>query len=123
AFGNDSKLVGYRETKAQTGNIDIAINGWSFEDFTTFTKDQQSQLLRESKAKISSLLGISPSVFMPPYEKTNDDTFYAMVDDNIRIISSSSTLKIPQNLTEKIQSYPTSVFSGVLSQSTNQSML
>jgi hypothetical protein len=60
---------------------------------------------------------------MPPYEKTNDDTFYAMADDNIRIISSSSTLKIPQNLTEKIQSYPTTVFSGVLSQSTNQSML
>ncbi|MGI0017329.1 MAG: polysaccharide deacetylase family protein, partial [Nitrosotalea sp.] len=123
AFGNDSKLVSYLESKTQTGNIDIAINGWSFEDFTTFTKDQQSQLLQESKAKISSLLGISPLVFMPPYEKTNDDTFYAMVDNNIRIISSSSTLKIPQNLTEKIQSYPTSVFSGVLSQNTNQSML
>ncbi|HEX5457066.1 MAG TPA: polysaccharide deacetylase family protein, partial [Candidatus Nitrosotalea sp.] len=123
AFGSDSMILDYLKSKTQTGNIDIAINGWSFEDFTTFSENQQSQLLQQSKVKMSSLLGINPSVFIPPYGKTNDDTFYAMSNDSISVISGSSILKIPQNLTEKIHSYPTNVFAGVLSQNTNQSML
>jgi peptidoglycan/xylan/chitin deacetylase (PgdA/CDA1 family) len=123
AFGNDSKLVGYLKSKTQAGNMDIAINGWSFEDFTTFTKDQQSQILQESKAKISSVLDVTPTVFMPPYEKTDNDTFYAMAQNGIQVISSNSALKIPSDLAEKIHSYPANVFSGVLAQNTNQSML
>ena len=122
AFGNDSKFVNYLESKTQQGNIDVAINGWSFEDFTTLTKDQQSELLHDAKAKLSSLLGISPSVFIPPYEKTNDDTFYAMSDNSIQIMSSSSP-KIPSNFTEKIHNYPATVFPGVLSQNTDQNTL
>lgn len=123
AFGNDSKIVSYLESKTQTGNIDIAVNGWSFEDFTTLSLDQQSQLLQQSKVKISGLLGISPSVFMPPYGKTNDDTLYAMSNDTINTISSNVALPIPQDLAGKIHSYPANVFAGVLAQSTNQSML
>ncbi|MGI0065608.1 MAG: polysaccharide deacetylase family protein [Nitrosotalea sp.] len=120
-FGNDSNLVNYLKSKSQDGNIDAAINGWSFEDFTAFTKDQQSNLLEQSKAKISSLLGITPTVFMPPYEKTNNDTLYAMASSNIGITSASPGIKIPQNL--KIINYPTNVFAGVLAQDTNRSML
>ncbi len=123
AFGNDSKLVNYLKSKTPDGNIDVAINGWSFEDFTTFTKDQQSSLLEQSKAKMSSLLGVTPTVFMPPYEKTNSGTLYAMSSNNIGIISSSPALSIPQNLTGTIHSYPANVFAGVLAQNTNQSML
>jgi peptidoglycan/xylan/chitin deacetylase (PgdA/CDA1 family) len=123
AFGNDSKLVSYLKSKIQTSDMDMAINGWSFEDFTTFNRDQQSQLLQESQTKISSLLGTSPSVFIPPYGRTNDDTFYAMTYNNIDTISGSSALKIPSDLAEKIHSYPANIFSGVLAQNTNQSML
>ncbi len=122
-FGNDSKLVDYLKSKTPDGNIDVAINGWSFEDFTTFTKDQQSSLLEQSKAKMASLLGVTPTVFMPPYEKTNNDTLYAMSSNGIEIISSSPALKIPQDLTGTIHSYPANVFAGVLAQDTNQSML
>ncbi len=121
-FGNDSKLVDYLKSKISDGNIDVAINGWSFEDFTTFTKDQQSSLLEQSKTKMSSLLGVTPTVFMPPYEKTNNDTLYAMSSDNIGIISGSPALKIPQDL-GTIHNYPANVFAGVLAQDTNQSML
>ncbi|MGI0063109.1 MAG: polysaccharide deacetylase family protein, partial [Nitrosotalea sp.] len=123
AFGNDSKLVNYLKSKTPDGNIDVAINGWSFEDFTTFTKDQQSGLLEQSKTKMSSILGITPTVFMPPYEKTNSDTLYAMSSNDIGIISGSPALKIPQNLTGTIHNYPANVFAGVLAQGTNQSML
>ncbi|WP_394352663.1 polysaccharide deacetylase family protein, partial [Candidatus Nitrosotalea sp. FS] len=52
--------------------MDIAINGWSFEDYTTLTKDQQSNLLQQSKTKISNMLGATPTVFIPPYGKTDN---------------------------------------------------
>ncbi len=122
AFGNDSKLVDYLKSKIPDGNIDVAINGWSFEDFTIFTKDQQSSLLEQSKTKMSNTLGVTPTVFMPPYEKTNNDTLYAMSSNNIGTISGSPALKIPQDL-GTIHSYPANVFAGVLAQDTNQSML
>lgn len=122
AFGNDSKLVNYLKSKTLDGDIDVAINGWSFEDFTTFTKDQQSSLLEQSKTKMSSLLGVTPTVFMPPYEKANNDTLYAMSANNIGVISGSPALKIPQDL-GTIHNYPANVFAGVLAQNTNQSML
>ena len=122
AFGSDSKLVNYLESKTQEGNVDVAINGWSFEDFTTLSKDQQSGLLHDSKTKLSSVLGISPSVFIPPYEKTNDNTFYSMADNSIYTLSSTSP-KISSNFTEKIHNYPPTVFPGVLEQNTNQSEL
>ena len=120
AFGNDTKLVDY--LKSKTSNLDIAINGWSFEDYTTLTEDQQANLLQQSETKISSILGVTPAVFIPPYGKTNNDTLYAASSNNIRIISGSSVIT-PLDLTENIHSYPANIFSGVLAQDTNQSML
>ncbi len=122
AFGNDSMLVNYLKSKIPDGNIDIAINGWSFEDFTALTKDQQSNLLQQSKTKISNLLSVAPAVFLPPYEKANSDTLYSMASNDMTITSASPTLKIPSDL-DKIHNYPANIFSGVLAQNTNQSML
>ncbi len=120
AFGNDTKLVNY--LKSKTGSLDIAIGGWSFEDYTTLTKDQQSVLLQQSKTKISNMLGATPTVFIPPYGKTNNDTLYAAASNNIKIIS-GTPLVISSDLSENISSYPANIFSGVLAQNTNQSML
>jgi len=120
AFGNDTKLVNY--LKSKTSNLDIATSGWSFEDYTTLTKDQQSNLLQQSKTKMSNILGVTPTVFIPPYEKTNNDTLYAASNNDIRIIS-GGPITIPPDLAESIYSYPANIFSGVLAQDTNQSML
>jgi len=120
AFGNDTKLVNY--LKSKTGNRDIAIGGWSFEDYTTLTKDQQLVLLQQSKTEISNMLGVTPTVFIPPYGKTNNDTLYAASSNNIKIIS-GTPLVISSDLSENISSYPANIFSGVLAQNTNQSML
>jgi hypothetical protein len=120
AFGNDTKLVNY--LKSKTGNLDIAIGGWSFEDYTTLTKDQQSDLFQQSKTKISNMLGVTPTVFIPPYGKTDNATLDAASSNNIRIISGSS-LSISPALAVNISSYPANIFSGVIAQDTNQSML
>ncbi|SHO47539.1 conserved exported hypothetical protein [Nitrosotalea sinensis] len=119
-FGNDTKIISYLKSETNTGNIDAAINGWNFEDFTTLTKNQQTDLLRESRSKISHIIGISPIVFIPPYGKANNDTLYAMGDNNVTVISGSE-LQIPQDLAGKISSYPTSVFPNIVTQNNNQS--
>ncbi|MDE1843118.1 MAG: polysaccharide deacetylase family protein [Thaumarchaeota archaeon] len=121
-FGNDTKIVSYLKSETYTGNIDTAINGWNFEDFTTLTKNQQADLLQESRSKISNITGINPIVFIPPYGKANNDTLHAMADNNITIISGSE-LQIPQDLVDKVSSYPASVFPSILTQDINQSMV
>ena len=110
AFGNDSKLTDDIKSKINTGKIDIAINGWNFEDFTTDTEYQQVQLLEKSKDKISTIFGVTPSIFIPPYGKANNDTFYAMINNDIYFISGNSDTRSPSALVGKIHSYPPTVY-------------
>ena len=110
AFGNDAKLTDNIKSKIDTGKIDVAINGWSFEDFTTDTEYQQVQLLEQSKNKISTIFGTTPSIFIPPYGKSNNDTFYAMINNDIYFISGNADTNTPLALVGKIHSYPPTVF-------------
>ena len=123
AFGNDTILTDYIKSKIKTGLIDVAINGWSFEDFTTFNKSEQVQLLEQSKNKISSTLDTVPSVFIPPYGKSNNDTFYAMIDNDLHFISGNTDTQVPSTLAGEIQSYPPTIFTDTIQRyNTNQSM-
>ena len=90
-FGNDAKLVDYIKNSLQENekSIEIANNGWSYEDFTSLTKDEQSSLIKQSNDKITSVLGKAPTVFIPPLEKFNDGTISALIENDIRYISSS----------------------------------
>ncbi len=122
-FGDDAKLVSYLKSKTDIGMTDIATNGWSFEDFTTYTRDKQSSLLQESKTKISTALDVTPTIFIPPYGKVNNDTIYAVSSNNITTISSGSGIMIPQDFADKISNYPANVFVGALMQNSNQSTI
>ena len=90
-FGNDVKLVDYIKNSLQENDqlIEIANNGWSYEDFTSLTKDEQSSLIKQSNDKITSILGKAPTVFIPPLEKFNDGTISALIENDIKYISSS----------------------------------
>ncbi|WP_133121014.1 polysaccharide deacetylase family protein [Candidatus Nitrosotalea bavarica] len=123
AFGNDTTLTEYIKSKIKTGRIDVGINGWSFEDFTTVTKSEQSQLLEQSKSRISAILNIIPSVFIPPYGESNNDTFYSMIDNDLHFISGNADTQIPPTLAGEIHSYPPTVFTDTIQQyNANQSM-
>jgi len=90
-FGNDVKLVDYiKNTLEKDGQlIEIANNGWEYEDFTDLTSEEQSSLIKQSNDQISSVLDTAPVVFIPPYEKFNDATILALHENNISHISSS----------------------------------
>ncbi|HJT09512.1 MAG TPA: polysaccharide deacetylase family protein, partial [Candidatus Nitrosotalea sp.] len=113
-FGNDSKLIGdiKDQTSSDSSAIDIGINGWSFEDFTLYDKAHQSALLRQAKDKLFSVLGVVPTVFVPPYGKINQDTFYAMQDNGISYVTDTSSVNIPEDLSGKTHSIPATIFTG-----------
>ena len=110
-FGNDSKLVNYVKNQASQSN-DIGINGWGFEDFTTFNETQQESLLEQSKSKLLSVIGVSPSIFVPPYGKVNQDTFQAMENNGIHYITGTTYVAPPMDLADKIHNIPATVFTG-----------
>ena len=90
-FGNDAKLVDYIKNSLQENekSIEIANNGWNYEDFTSFTKEEQSSLIKQSNDQITSSLGKTPTVFIPPFENFNDGTISALIENDIKYISSS----------------------------------
>jgi peptidoglycan/xylan/chitin deacetylase (PgdA/CDA1 family) len=112
-FGNDSKLVNDIRTQVNAnGGLEVAINGWSFEDFTLYNETYQKVLLEQSKSKLGTVLGTTPVVFVPPYGKANADTFYAMQDSGIDYISASADVMPPTNLLGTMHSFPATVFTG-----------
>jgi len=90
-FGNDVKLVDYiKNTLEKNGQlIEIANNGWGYEDFTDFTSEEQSSLIKQSNEQILSVLDTAPAVFIPPYENFNAATILALRENNISYISST----------------------------------
>jgi hypothetical protein len=92
--------------------FDIGINGWSFEDFTLYDASHQVLLLNQSKSKISSILGITPTIFIPPYGRVNQDTFSAMQDNGIYYVATTSDIVPPETISDKIYSIPVTVFAG-----------
>lgn len=114
AFGNDSKLIGSikNEVNPDNGLLDIGINGWNFEDFTLYDESHQALLLSQSKSKISSILGVTPEILVPPYGRINPDTFSAMQDNGISYVTTTSGVVPPTSLSDKIHSIPVTVFAG-----------
>lgn len=113
-FGNDSKLVNDIKSLESTNNQlnDIGINGWSFEDFTSFNETGQQSLIEESKNRLLSIVDITPSIFIPPYGKVNQDTFYAMRESRIYYLTGTTYVPPPTYLSDKIRSIPATVFAG-----------
>ncbi|HYL65522.1 MAG TPA: polysaccharide deacetylase family protein [Nitrosopumilaceae archaeon] len=117
SFGGDVKLTGYLQKKIKTSpSIEIANSGWKFEDFTASKQSEQSLLIKQSNDKIFSLLGITPSVFIPPYGKINNDTFGAMHENNITFLSANTlTYHTVYSTSNTIHLFPATVSTGYVS--------
>jgi len=118
SFGNDAKLVGYIKDKIKANNpsIEIANNGWKFENFAALNKDEQHSLLKDSNDKIFSLLGTTPQVFIPPYGKINNYTFDAMYENKITLLSANTlTYHTVYPSSSAIHRFPATVATGFIS--------
>jgi peptidoglycan/xylan/chitin deacetylase (PgdA/CDA1 family) len=97
SFGNDTELVTFIRALVTKDNLDkdgsppllkIANHGWNHEDFRQFDEREQSSLIRKSNEKIAHVLSTAkPRQFIAPYGFFNNDTFYALKENNITYIS------------------------------------
>ncbi|HET6457381.1 MAG TPA: polysaccharide deacetylase family protein, partial [Nitrosopumilaceae archaeon] len=117
SFGSDVKLAGYLHDEIKTNpSLEIANNGWKFEDFTTSDQNEQSLLIRQTNNKIFSLLGVTPTVFIPPYGKINNDTFGAMHENYINFLSANTlTYHTVYDSSNTINRFPATVATGYTS--------
>jgi peptidoglycan/xylan/chitin deacetylase (PgdA/CDA1 family) len=90
-FGKDALLTDFLKKRLVNSNdsFEIANHGWNHEDFTLLDKDLQSDLLNKSNDKISEVLGVTPQVFITPYNRMNNDTITAMIENGIHIVSAN----------------------------------
>lgn len=115
-FGDDLVITRFLQDKLDGDNgfsIVIANHGWNHEDFTLFTKEEQSDLLQQTDAKIMDVLGLKPVVFIAPYNRVNDDTIAALVENDFIFMSANTTnypasyLRLYQNESNGINSETT----------------
>ena len=92
-FGVDTKITNAVREKLKNSNpyIEVANNGWKFEDFTLYDKEGQVALLKESNEKISKVLGVTPQVFIPPYGKFNNLTVESLRETKFTHMSADAT--------------------------------
>jgi peptidoglycan/xylan/chitin deacetylase (PgdA/CDA1 family) len=95
-FGDDQRMVSLIKTRLpsnQTGYapLELANHGWNHEDFTVFDRAEQSELIAKTSQKVFDLLGVKPSVFIPPLNKLNNDTISALVENQIQYVSANLT--------------------------------
>lgn len=119
AFGEDPKVTSFVKGKIKNTKptIEIANNGWEFEDFTTYNKEEQFSIIKKSNERIFAILGIVPSIFVPPYGKINDDIFDTMTENKIKYLSAHvSADPPPYNISNStFYRFPATVFTGYAS--------
>ena len=95
-FGSDPRMVNFVQEKVSNSDLfEVANHGWDHEAFPLFTKEEQSALIAKTNAKISELLGVTPQVFITPYNVINKDTFAAARENGMRYVSANVTRDPP----------------------------
>ena len=90
-FGADEKLLGFFSSTLndKSTEIEVANNGWEYEDFGKLDLNEQISLIQKSNDKISSVLGVQPVTFLPPLDSTNEVTPIALERNSITYVSSN----------------------------------
>ena len=98
-FGDDKKLVEFFTNNINDNSLEIEIanNGWEYEEFEDLRLDEQNLLIKKGNEKIYSVLEIQPVTFLPPFDSINEATVYALEQNsfttiNLRTQSSNSNI-------------------------------
>lgn len=113
-IGDDEGIVSYIQQRLPSDLLEIANHGWNHEHFTEYNLTTQSLFIKNTNTNIQKIFGITPSVFIPPYNEFNADTIYAMNKNHITYFSSStSQSKPPYNLkNSQLNNFPEAASTG-----------
>lgn len=97
-FGNNTSIVSQLSSmlKANTpARLEVANHGWNHEDFSALSLQKQIGLMQKTNEKIYRILGISPTVFIAPFNKINNSTYLAAKDNGMYSISANPNTDPP----------------------------
>jgi len=72
--------------------LEVAFNGWNYEDFSQLNQSAQQNLLTLGTTKISGTLGYTPTVFLPPLDLYSTLTLSALNATGFDHMSSQTSL-------------------------------
>jgi len=75
--------------------IDVALNGWLHEDWTTLSLANQTALLTQSVTHLQSLINRRAQTFVPPFNRWNADLISALKTGGFDVFSASVALDPP----------------------------
>ena len=107
SFGDDKRLVSYIKDRIYDGSgintnnlseIEIANHSWKHENFTNLTIDEMSDSIRKTNEKIKNMFGVTPTVFIAPYDQFTNDIFVALRENNFTYFSASEKNDPPHRI-------------------------
>lgn len=93
SFGNDTDLLNVIGQYRNDSKLEIAIHGWLHEDFGQFAEPAvQKELLDRANSRIRETLGndVAPTTFIAPFDNINNQTYRAVLDSGLYIISADT---------------------------------
>src|ERR1044071_3645392 len=86
-FGHDQSLISFIRNRLNNDSPELAIanHGWNHEDFRRFSKDNQSLLITRTNEKLNQSLGVSPTVFIAPFDVFNNGTYWVGINHDITV--------------------------------------
>ncbi len=120
SFGSDEKLIEFftKNINENGLEIEIANNGWKYEEFGNLRLDEQNSLIKQGNEKINNILGIQPITFLPPYDSVNEATTFALEQNSITNLN-LNMLKVspPYNFEEStLYQIPYGITTGIYDQ-------
>jgi peptidoglycan/xylan/chitin deacetylase (PgdA/CDA1 family) len=101
SFGTDSGLVNaIRERLAGGMLLEVANHSWNNRILTQLPREAQEQLIRDTNAKINSVLQVNATTFIPPENLFNDDTINVLKAAGFTHISSDVLISEPPPFVE-----------------------
>jgi len=96
-IGEDSNMVGFLKEKLRNSNsiLEIASHSWNNSPITSFSKEKQDSVIKNTNEQLKKILGVSPTVFIPPENVFNQDTLDVLKINNFTHLSSSFNYDFP----------------------------
>src|SRR6476620_1440035 len=88
-FGNDSTILDKISEGYKKGLFELALHGWEHKNYSGMTEQEQKSSLYEANERMQKIFGNKSNIFIPPYNRFNNDTINAIRELGIKIMSSS----------------------------------
>ena len=94
AIGGNTTIVHTLQSMLNNNNpnLKLANRGWDNLDHTQYDQEIQSASINKTEDKISSLFGVHSTIFIPPYDKFDNNTITAVQANGLQYISSTVKL-------------------------------